>query len=255
MRAGLSLVFLLPLVLLSGCGGDDVAVPYERAAGFDALGEAGAQALAAFEKACPVVKREVGDLEYIKVQPALGYPKTPDYGWNRAVSVEFKVKDQPTGVGLGLIAGTECTFDMGGGFRPGLHVMRSDCAEVCGMAKGFTAEPKLAVLESKEEADAAERKRLSEGAAALAELEKKALAGDYQAQRNLAYSLAIGADGAPYEPVKACAWRAVIIASASSKVSDGDHRNVQQNCGKLDDEGRQQAQVLAEQILTRVRGG
>lgn len=255
MRVRFSLAFWLSLALLSGCGSDDVALPYERAAGFDALGGAGAQALAAFEKACPVVKREVGDLEYIKVQPALGYPKTPDYGWNRAVSVEFKVKDQPTGVGLGLISGTQCTFDMGGGFRPGLHVMRSDCAEVCGVAKGFTAEPTLAVLEFKEDAEAAEKKRLSEGAAALAELEKKAFAGDYQAQRNLAYSLARGMDGAPYDPVRACAWRAVIIASASSKVSDGDHSNVQHNCGLLDDKGRQEAQLLAEQIFAALRGG
>jgi len=245
MRVRFSLSFLLPLVFLVGCGGEDVEVPYERAAGFDALGEAGVQALAAFEKACPVVKREAGDLEYIKVQPALGYPKTPDYGWNRAVSVEFKVKNQPTGAGLGLIAGTECTFDMGGGFRPGLHVMRSDCAEVCGVSKGFTAEPKLAVLESREEADAAERRRLSEGAATLAELEKKALAGDYQAQRNLAYSLETGEGGAPYEPVKACAWRVVIVASGSSKVNDSDRANLQAACGKIGEEDRRAAEQLA----------
>lgn len=37
-------------------------------------------------------------------------------------------------------------------------------------------------------------------------LEKKALAGDYQSQRNLAYYLTTGEEGVKADPVMACAW-------------------------------------------------
>lgn len=255
MRVRFLLVFLLPLVLLDGCGGD-VVVPYERAAGFDALGEAGVQALRSFEQQCPAVVKGVGDLDFIRASPGTVMPKTPDYGWNKGVTVEFQVKTALASAELAPAAGHVCTFEMGGGFRPGMFTTKSTCAAVCGVPEaGFVDLPALSVIESQAAAAEAEAKRVADGAGRLAELEKKALAGDYQAQRNYAYSLATGDGGAPYEPVKACAWYAYITVSGSPKVDETDQGNVRVYCGRLTDEQRQQAQVLAEQVLATVRGG
>lgn len=256
MRVLFSLVVWLPLVLLGGCGGDDVAVPYERAAGFDALGDAGAQALRSFEQQCPAVVKGVRDLDFIKAAPGTVMPKTPDYGWNKGVTVEFQVKTAPTSAELVPAAGHVCTFEMGGGFRPGMFTTKPTCAAVCGVPEaGFVDLPALSVIESQAAAAEAEAKRVADGAPRLAALEKKALSGDYQAQRNYAYSLATGDGGAPYEPVKACAWYAYITVSGSSRVDETDQGNVRVYCGRLTDAQREQAQVLAEQVFTRMRGG
>jgi hypothetical protein len=60
-------------------------------------------------------------------------------------------------------------------------------------------------------------------------LEKKALAGDYQAQRNLAYSL--GHDE-PTNAMQACAWRLVILGSGSEQVDDTDLSNKRVDCNR-----------------------
>jgi len=60
-------------------------------------------------------------------------------------------------------------------------------------------------------------------------LEKKALAGDYQAQRNLAYSL--GHDE-PTNTMQACAWRIVILGSGSAEVDDSDLANKRLDCNR-----------------------
>lgn len=62
----------------------------------------------------------------------------------------------------------------------------------------------------------------------------KAMAGDYQAQRNLAF----GYSSSPYEgqqknSLLACAWRLVILNSGSPKVDDTDVSNKQLYCGRL----------------------
>jgi hypothetical protein len=44
-------------------------------------------------------------------------------------------------------------------------------------------------------------------------LEKQALAGNYQAQRNLGFLLASGYQGYPANPVMGCAWHIVILKS------------------------------------------
>lgn len=56
-----------------------------------------------------------------------------------------------------------------------------------------------------------------------------ALQGNYQAQRNLAYSL--GRDHK--NTIGECAWRLVILKSGSPKVDTTDVSNVEVHCGKL----------------------
>ncbi|WP_131726016.1 hypothetical protein [Bordetella pseudohinzii] len=69
-------------------------------------------------------------------------------------------------------------------------------------------------------------------AASYAEVKAAALAGDYQAQRNLAF----GYTDLPYagqdkDPVQACAWRMVIMVSGSADNTDAG--NFQMYCGEL----------------------
>jgi len=56
-----------------------------------------------------------------------------------------------------------------------------------------------------------------------------ALQGNYQAQRNLAYSLGMDRNNT----IGACAWRLVILKSGSPKVDTTDVSNVEVHCGKL----------------------
>lgn len=63
----------------------------------------------------------------------------------------------------------------------------------------------------------------------------RALKGDYQAQRNVAFCLMSGCDGAvTINKPLGCAWRAVILGSGSSKVDRSDTSSFDSGCrGKL----------------------
>lgn len=61
-------------------------------------------------------------------------------------------------------------------------------------------------------------------------LEKAALSGDYQAQRNVAYTLSTSI---PHNVILGCAWRIVIIESGSTQVDQSDTGNKTFYCGKL----------------------
>jgi hypothetical protein len=83
----------------------------------------------------------------------------------------------------------------------------------------------------------------------------KAIQGDYQGQRNVAYMLGRGyADTVLKDRVTSCAWRLVVVASGSPKVDDTDLGNVRVDCGRLDAADRAKAEttarVLAAQIST-----
>ncbi len=61
-------------------------------------------------------------------------------------------------------------------------------------------------------------------------LEKQALAGNYQAQRNLGFLLASGYQGYPANPVMGCAWQIVILKSRHREVNDSDRNNKKLEC-------------------------
>lgn len=72
------------------------------------------------------------------------------------------------------------------------------------------------------------------GAVGFDAVQRSAMAGDYQAQRNLAY----GYGSAPYvgqerNVLLACAWRQVITRSGSPKVNDNDIANERIACAGL----------------------
>lgn len=85
-------------------------------------------------------------------------------------------------------------------------------------------------------------------------LEKSAKAGDYQAQRNVAYWLSGGNGGSPpLNPILACAWRIVILESGSTSVDAGDVSNKKLYCDKrLDADGLKAAQAQARTLQKSV---
>src|SRR2546421_868971 len=85
-------------------------------------------------------------------------------------------------------------------------------------------------------------------------LEKQALAGDYQAQRNLAYYLSTGAEGHPTNPVTACAWRIVILKSGHAKADASDTSNKTFDCErKLNPQQLREAEAQANALLKKIK--
>jgi len=83
-------------------------------------------------------------------------------------------------------------------------------------------------------------------------LGKKAMKGDYQAQRNLAYSYVNPRNGEMLNPVMGCAWYLTILNSGSPKVNQGDAGNVEVYCNKLDANSLAAAKKQALNILTQL---
>ena len=89
----------------------------------------------------------------------------------------------------------------------------------------------------------------------LKEFEAKAIKGDYQAQRNLAWLYSTSTDPFISNKLLGCAWYKLILLSGSPKVGDGDIGNVKVYCGKLTPEQQaateQQSLRLYQDIYTK----
>jgi hypothetical protein len=82
----------------------------------------------------------------------------------------------------------------------------------------------------------------------------KAYRKDYASQRNVAYCLSTGCDGAVKQnEMLACAWRKVIASSGSPKVGNGDISNLLLDCGKLEPLQKSVAEQQAKTIAERLR--
>ena len=80
-----------------------------------------------------------------------------------------------------------------------------------------------------------------------------AMRGDYQGQRNVAFCLSRGCDGAVFQrPITGCAWRMVIVGSGSPKVDSTDTANLKNECGKLDEVDRQAAAAQATTLMAKI---
>lgn len=82
-------------------------------------------------------------------------------------------------------------------------------------------------------------------------LEDAAMQGDYQAQRNLAfsYSRPFESRGEIENPILACAWRLIILHSGSPKVDLTDQSNMEVYCGKLSSEDFDKSKRTAIDIM------
>lgn len=253
-------MFILALVLvaLTGCGDSpkaDNTVNYTADDSFSAMGETGTKALQVFQQACPRFAEMAADFEDVKVSTlSQGIPA--EFGWSKGIEVSFKVKDQPQDRRLveSRSFGHSCVINLGGGLNPGFISSKSACSSICGVMEEkngvyFGSIPDMAVIESTTDAQAVIDKRLSAGKEKLEKLTKQALAGDYQSQRNLAYAYQTGETFAPLDRIRACSWRAIIIASKSKHIDESDHSNLAFSCEKLSNQERKQALNIAQETI------
>ena len=83
---------------------------------------------------------------------------------------------------------------------------------------------------------------------------KKALAGDYQAQRNIAYYYSTGVDGHTQDVITGCAWRLVILKSKPSQIDSTDTNNKTVYCDQqLNSQQRRQSEIKSETILRMIK--
>lgn len=82
-----------------------------------------------------------------------------------------------------------------------------------------------------------------------------ALKGDYQSQRNVAFCLSTGCDGAVNQNrITGCAWRIVIMRSGSLKVDQSDSSNHDRCMERLSPAEILAASAQAETIFQQVYG-
>ncbi|WP_434026584.1 hypothetical protein [[Pseudomonas] boreopolis] len=83
-------------------------------------------------------------------------------------------------------------------------------------------------------------------------IEQAALSGDYQAQRNLAYTLTTSI---PHDPILGCAWRIVIVESGSEQVDQSDTGNKASDCDqKLNADELTAAKAQAKKLQAQIAG-
>ena len=80
----------------------------------------------------------------------------------------------------------------------------------------------------------------------------KAMAGDYQAQRNTAYLLSGASPYVVAQPIQACAWRQVISTNRPADAPYTDGPQLEIDCGKLSAEDRAVADHVAALISTQL---
>lgn len=82
----------------------------------------------------------------------------------------------------------------------------------------------------------------------------RALAGDYQAQRNVAYHFGRQSTDAVARPIQACAWRQVIMATRPADAGFADEPSLHIDCDGLSERDRAEAQEVANLIHRRIHG-
>ena len=95
----------------------------------------------------------------------------------------------------------------------------------------------------------------SHGETAMSDaLQKQALTGDLQAQRQLAETYRTGAKGTAPDPALACAWRIVVVASRHPDVTAQDTENRKRDCDGLDQAQQRAATAEAKALVQRLYG-
>lgn len=83
---------------------------------------------------------------------------------------------------------------------------------------------------------------------------KKALAGDYQAQRNIAYRFSTGIDGHTQNVVTGCAWYLVVLKSKHPQIDSSDTNNKRVFCDQpLNSQQIRQAETEANNLMKKIK--
>jgi hypothetical protein len=255
MKFSLFAAPLMVLFTMAGCS-KTPSLPYALTDDFKRLGAGTSDMLMAFEEACPALSDGKANLASVSADKGLEQLPSPDLGWHKGATITFMIKDNATGgEHWARASGHTCQAYAGGGLKPGFLITKPTCATLCsGSATDrlFWPTSRTQFLESGEESAATEKQRLEAGANELKALEQKALKGDYQAQRNLAYGYVTGTFGSPFDPVSGCAWYTAIVASGNPQVNSTDQGNVRVYCTKLPQVDHERALQRSADLLQQI---
>jgi hypothetical protein len=256
-------IYGLTLMFLTACGKDEPAPehgatqPSQKAAmvRFDRLVNGSSlttydaeRVLNQFSSACPAFSKavvELGDLQFENGNEVLGPAR--QRGWTHKYQMTFQVPDRPVTLALAEAgaAGHTCFFQFGGGKNPGFEPGKTACARICGRASPEFVPVREMVWLDDPSSEAyrlrmlpMEKKYQSD----ITKYKKDAERGDYNAQKNLAYTYASDSFSRS-DLVLGCAWR-LLIASYSSR----DTESIRVDCGPLTDAEKGEAAVQLTSI-------
>lgn len=190
------------------------------------------RALDEFRNACrPLFSRHRDDVSSLKATVS-DEPSTQvrRLGWGTHIDLTVTLRWSPST----LPQPTEPTarFLMGGGEHPGILAFSPTAAALCdqplapGRTQAFLPAPGLAEYLGRRALDPT-----PEQIRAWHEDVARAMAGDYQSQRNLAWCYVDGCYGVePIDDAKACTWRMIIASAKHPKSDASDRDNVETDC-------------------------
>lgn len=246
----------LLMVALAACGRapTDIDVDIET----KAVGKVDVErALDRIRNVCrPLFSRHAPDVERIRaIVSDEGSTQTRRFGWG--VHIELTVDLKPAISTLSGEIEPQARYLAGGGARPGLLAFSPTAAALCdqplaeGRLNAFYPVPGLA-----EELPQRVLDPTRDQVAAYRAEEARAMQGDYQSQRNIAWCFVDGCYGVePIDDVRACAWRLVIAAAKNPKSDASDPENVRIDCDQaLTAEDRASAAKKAEALFRKIYG-
>ena len=252
-----ALAAVLVLATAAGLGGCDRA-PDRVDVEMDTSAVARAdveRALDRIRNACrPLFTRHAGGVTGVRaIVSSDGSAQTRRFGWGVYFDLRVALRADPET--LPRPADREARFLAGGGARPGLLALSPTAAALCdqtlapGRRSAFLAIPGLA-----EDLPKLVLNPTREQVAAYRAEEQRALTGDYQSQRNIAWCFIDGCYGVePIDDVRACAWRLVIAAAKHPKSDASDVENVRFDCdAALSPDDRANATVEAGRLFKKI---
>ena len=202
----------------------------------------------------PLFARHAVDVERIRaVVSDEGSTQARRLGWGVHIALTVDLK-----AAVSTLEGeieSPVRYLAGGGARPGLLAFSPTAAALCdqplapGRRSGFFAAPGLAEDLPQRALDPTR----GQIAAYRAE-EARAMGGDYQSQRNIAWCFIDGCYGVePIDDVRACAWRLVIASAKHPKSDASDVDNVRIDCDQaLTPEDREAAIDKAKALFLKI---
>ena len=214
------------------------------------------KAVGSFISSCPAVAASLSDISDIRLNNGNEINAIDRLqGWTKKYELTFKVGDIPQHRELieAMAMGHTCYYDFGGGNRPGYVAAKTPCAQICGQqeVKFVPLEPMRFLDDPSSQGYQNRLAKMEKSFRALiAQYEPGAMRGDYQDQRNLAYTY--GRESfAPDDRITACAWRSVILYS-QKKADASDKSNLNFDCGYLKREQVDEAIARAEKIYSAI---
>lgn len=215
------------------------------------------RALGVFKQACaPLFTAHAGDVSGLSaVVTDEGSTAIRRLGWGAYIALTMSVRSSPATLSGLAEPDRRADFLIGGGAQPGFTALSPTSARLCdlapapGRAQVFQSVPALGGLLPRLKYATTDAQR-AQWASEMA----KALAGEYQYQRNIAWCYTDGCYGVePIDDVKACAWRLVILAAKHPKADASDAENVEFDCKKtLTPDDQRTARAWANTLFRKI---